>query len=52
MHSPQGYLLTIISIILMILLALVLFEAIYKWYDLLVGEKKDPRRPTPAVLVQ
>ena len=52
MHSPQGYLLSIISIILMILLALVLFEAIYKWYDLLVGEKKDPRRPTPAVLVQ
>ncbi|QXO95539.1 carbon starvation protein A [Methanospirillum purgamenti] len=52
MHSPQGYLLTGISIILMILLALVLFEAIYKWYDLLVGEKKDPRRPTPAVLVQ
>jgi carbon starvation protein len=52
MHSPQGYLLTIISIILMILLALVLFEAIYKWYDLLVGENKDPRRPTPAVLVQ
>ncbi len=52
MHSPQGYLLTGISIILMILLALVLFEAIYKWYDLLVGENKDPRRPTPAVLVQ
>lgn len=52
MHSPQGYLLTIISIILMILLALVLFEAIYKWYDLLLGENKDPRRPTPAVLVQ
>jgi len=52
MHSPQGYLLSIISIILMILLALVLFEAIYKWYDLLVGENKDPRRPTPAVLVQ
>jgi len=52
MHSPQGYLLTGISIILMILLALVLFEAIYKWYDLLVVEIKDPRRPTPAVLVQ
>lgn len=52
MHCAQGYLLTIISIILMILLALVLFEAIYKWYDLLMGEKKDPRRPTLAVLVQ
>lgn len=52
MHSSQGYLLTGISVILMILLALVLIEAIYNWYDLLLVERKDPRRPTPVVLPQ
>ncbi|PWR70434.1 carbon starvation protein A [Methanospirillum stamsii] len=50
MNSPQGYLLTGISIILMILLSLVLIEAIYNWYDLIFSERKDPRQPTPALL--
>jgi carbon starvation protein len=50
MQSPTGYLLTGISVVLMILMALVLFEAILKWHELLKEKDDEPKRPTPHVV--
>jgi carbon starvation protein len=54
MQTPAGYLLTVISLVLMALLALVLAEAILKWYELLKSQKSGPRKPgaVPVPLVE
>lgn len=44
MKSSTGYLLTAISVILMILMALVLVEAVLKWHELL-KEGDEPKNP-------